>query len=124
MDLPPLSFYTSLEEQWYEKEEPEEIETVLKLVPPSYSQYLDVLSKVKTEKLPPHHACDHHIELEGLLPPVVVIYSLSNQESEKLWAYSSENLEKLFIRPSSSSTGAPVCFVKKKDGDLLMCFDS
>ncbi|MBW0562688.1 hypothetical protein O181_102403, partial [Austropuccinia psidii MF-1] len=45
MDLPPLSFHASLEEQWNEEEEPEEIETVLKLVPPAYHQYLDVFSK-------------------------------------------------------------------------------
>ncbi|MBW0500561.1 hypothetical protein O181_040276 [Austropuccinia psidii MF-1] len=69
MDLPPLSFHASLEEQWDEKEEPEEIETGLKVVPPAYNQYLDVFSKVKAEKLPPHHACDHHMKLEGLLPP-------------------------------------------------------
>ncbi|MBW0579125.1 hypothetical protein O181_118840, partial [Austropuccinia psidii MF-1] len=91
MDLPPLSFHASLEEQWDEEEEPEEIETVLKVVPPAYHQYLDVFSKVKAEKLPPHRACDHHIELEGLLPPVGVIYSLSRNESETMRAYISEN---------------------------------
>ncbi|MBW0508338.1 hypothetical protein O181_048053, partial [Austropuccinia psidii MF-1] len=74
-------------------------------------------------KLSPHHACDNHIELEGLLPPIGVIYSLSNQESETLWAYISENVEKGFIRPSSSSTGAPVLFVKKKYGGLCLCVD-
>ncbi|MBW0566215.1 hypothetical protein O181_105930 [Austropuccinia psidii MF-1] len=105
MDLPPLSFHASLEEQWAEEEEPEEIEAVLKVVPPAYHQYLDVFSKVKAEKLPAHCTCDHHIELEGLLPPVGVIYSLSNQE------------------PSSSSTRAPVLFVKKKDGGLCLCVD-
>ncbi|MBW0516462.1 hypothetical protein O181_056177 [Austropuccinia psidii MF-1] len=123
MDLPPLSFHASLEEQWDEEEEPEEIETLLKVVPPGHHQYLDVYSKVKAEKLPPHRACDHHIELKGLLPPVGVIYSLSNQESKKLQAYISENVEKGFIRPSSSSTGAPVLFVKKKDGGLRLCVD-
>ncbi|MBW0570840.1 hypothetical protein O181_110555 [Austropuccinia psidii MF-1] len=86
MDLPPLSFHASLEEQWDDEEEPEEIETVLKVLPPAYYQYLDVFSKVKAEKLPPHCTCDHHIELEGLLPPIGVIYSLSNQESETLQA--------------------------------------
>ncbi|MBW0575820.1 hypothetical protein O181_115535, partial [Austropuccinia psidii MF-1] len=91
MDLPPLSFHASLEEQWDEEEGPEEIETVLKVVPPAYHHYLDVFSKVKAEKLPPHRACDHHIELEGLLPPVGVIYSLSKNESETLRAYISEN---------------------------------
>ncbi|MBW0489482.1 hypothetical protein O181_029197 [Austropuccinia psidii MF-1] len=74
MELPPLSFHASLKEKWDEEEEPEEIETVLKVVPPAYHQYLDVFCKVKAEKLPPQHACDHHIELEGLLPPVGVIY--------------------------------------------------
>ncbi|MBW0530765.1 hypothetical protein O181_070480 [Austropuccinia psidii MF-1] len=54
MDLPP---------------EPEEIETVIKVVPSVYHQYLDLFSKVKAEKLPPHHAYDHHIKLEGSLLP-------------------------------------------------------
>ncbi|MBW0583184.1 hypothetical protein O181_122899, partial [Austropuccinia psidii MF-1] len=121
MNLPTLSFHASLKEQWDEQEDPEEIETVFKVVPPVYNQYLDVFSKVKAEKLPPHCTCDHHIQLEGLLPPIGVIYSLSNQESETLKAKISVNVEKGFIRPSSSSTGAPVLFVKKKDGDLHLC---
>ncbi|MBW0479159.1 hypothetical protein O181_018874 [Austropuccinia psidii MF-1] len=70
MDLPPLSYHDSLEELWDEEEEPEEIETVMKVFPSAYHQYLDVFSKVKAEKLPPHRTCDHHIELEGALPPV------------------------------------------------------
>ncbi|MBW0509400.1 hypothetical protein O181_049115 [Austropuccinia psidii MF-1] len=109
--------------QWDEEEEPEEIETVLTVVPPAYHQYLDVISKVKAEKLPPHRTCAHHMKLEGLLPPVGVIYSLSNQESETLWPYISENLEKGFIRPSSSSTGSPVLFVKEKDGGICLSVD-
>ncbi|MBW0479620.1 hypothetical protein O181_019335, partial [Austropuccinia psidii MF-1] len=52
-----------------------------------------------------------------------LIYSLSKQESDTLRAYISENVEKGFIRPSSSSTGAPVLFVKKKDGGLRLCVD-
>ncbi|MBW0464032.1 hypothetical protein O181_003747 [Austropuccinia psidii MF-1] len=123
MDVPPLSFNSSLEEQWDEEKEPEEFETVLVVVPPSYHHYLDVFSKVKLEKLPPHHSCDHHIKLGGLLPPVGAIYSLSNHDSETLWAKISENLEKCFIMPISSSTGAPVLFVKKRDGGLCLCVD-
>ncbi|MBW0522262.1 hypothetical protein O181_061977 [Austropuccinia psidii MF-1] len=95
----------------------------MKVVPSVCHQYLDVLSKVKAEKLPPNHACDHHIELEGSLPAVGVIYFLSNQESDTLRAYISENVEKCFIQPNSSSTGAPVLFVKKKDGGLCLCVD-
>ncbi|MBW0552724.1 hypothetical protein O181_092439 [Austropuccinia psidii MF-1] len=79
MDLPPSSYHDSLEELWDEEEEPEEGVTVMKVIPSIYCQYFDVFSKVKAEKHSPHCACDHHIELEGSLPPVGVIHSLSNQ---------------------------------------------
>ncbi|MBW0552744.1 hypothetical protein O181_092459, partial [Austropuccinia psidii MF-1] len=104
MDLPPSSNHDFLEELWDEEEEPEELETVMK-------------------KLPPHHAFDHHIELEGSLPPVGVIYSLSKQESDTLRVYISENVDKYFIQSSSSSTGEPFFFVKKKDGGFHFCVD-
>ncbi|MBW0497639.1 hypothetical protein O181_037354 [Austropuccinia psidii MF-1] len=123
MDLPASSYHDSLEELWDKEEEQEEIETVMNVVPSTYHQYFDVFFKVKAEKLPPHHACDHHIELEGSLPPVGVIYSLSKQESDTLRAHISENLEKGFMRPSSFSKGAPVLSVKKKDGGLHLCVD-
>ncbi|MBW0468138.1 hypothetical protein O181_007853 [Austropuccinia psidii MF-1] len=97
MDLPTLSFHASLEEKWDEEEEPEEIETVLKVLPPAYHKYLDVFSKVKAEKPPPHRACDHHIKLEGLLCPVGIIYSLSKNGSETLWADISENVDRVSL---------------------------
>ncbi|GJU67657.1 putative reverse transcriptase domain-containing protein [Tanacetum coccineum] len=50
-------------------------------------------------------------DLPGLPPP--------RQLSEQL----RELLEKGFIRPSSSPWGAPVLFVKKKDGSFRMCID-
>ncbi|MBW0483481.1 hypothetical protein O181_023196 [Austropuccinia psidii MF-1] len=71
MELPPSSYHDSKEEVWDEEEEPEEIETMMKVFPSLYHQYLDVFSKIKAEKLPPHCAHDHHIELEGSLPPSV-----------------------------------------------------
>ncbi|MBW0537390.1 hypothetical protein O181_077105 [Austropuccinia psidii MF-1] len=121
MDLPPSSYHDSLEDFLDEEEDPEEIETMMKAVSSAYYPYLYVLSNVKAEKLLPHHACDHHMKLEGSLPPVGVIYSLSNQESDTLRANILENVEKGFIQPSSSSIGAPVLFVKKKDGGLHLC---
>ncbi|MBW0530523.1 hypothetical protein O181_070238 [Austropuccinia psidii MF-1] len=81
------SFNSFALEKWDREEEPEEIETVLKVVPPAYHQYLDVFSKGKAEKVPPDRTCDHHIKPEGLLPTVGVIYASSNQDSEELWAY-------------------------------------
>ncbi|MBW0463545.1 hypothetical protein O181_003260 [Austropuccinia psidii MF-1] len=116
-DTPRSSFLNNnfnLMEFWDEEEEPEEIEKVMKVAPSPYHHYLDVFSKVKEEELPPHCARDHHIKLEELLPPVGVIYSLSNQESDTIMAYISEHFEKGFIQPSSSSTGAPVLVSKRR----------
>ncbi|MBW0539612.1 hypothetical protein O181_079327 [Austropuccinia psidii MF-1] len=86
MDLPLSSYHDSLEELWDKEEEPEEVKTLTEAVPSVYHQYLDVFSKVKAGKIPPPRPCDHHIELEGSLPPVGVIYYLSNQESDILRA--------------------------------------
>ncbi|MBW0540763.1 hypothetical protein O181_080478 [Austropuccinia psidii MF-1] len=86
MDLPPLSFHAFLEEQWNNEEDPEEMETMMKLVPPPYHHYLNLFSRVKAETLPPHHACYHLIGLEGLLLPAGVTCSLSNHGSETLQA--------------------------------------
>ncbi|MBW0491114.1 hypothetical protein O181_030829 [Austropuccinia psidii MF-1] len=47
MDLPPSSYHDSMEELWDEEEEPEEIDNMMKVVPPAYHQYFDVFSKVK-----------------------------------------------------------------------------
>ncbi|MBW0489614.1 hypothetical protein O181_029329 [Austropuccinia psidii MF-1] len=86
MKIHTLSFHEALKVNWDEEEEQEKIETVLKVVPPAYYQYLDVFSKMNSEKLPPHPVCDHHIKLKGSLPPVDFIYYLSNNESKKLWS--------------------------------------
>ncbi|MBW0484454.1 hypothetical protein O181_024169 [Austropuccinia psidii MF-1] len=87
VDLPSSSYHDSLEELWDEEEEPEKIETVMNVFTPAYHHDLDVFSKMKPEKLPPHHACDHHIKLEGSLPQVGVIYASSNQQSDTLREY-------------------------------------
>ncbi|GKA25539.1 putative reverse transcriptase domain-containing protein [Tanacetum coccineum] len=50
-------------------------------------------------------------------------YRLAPSEMKELLVELQELLEKGFIRPSSSSWGAPVLFVKKKDGSFRMCID-
>jgi len=37
--------------------------------------------------------------------------------------YLEENLEKGYIRPLTSPAGAPILFVRKKDGTLRLCVD-
>ena len=53
------------------------------------------------------------------IPP----YRLAPAELRELKAQLEELLSKGFIRPSISPWGAPVLFVKKKDGSLRLCID-
>ncbi|GKB61611.1 putative reverse transcriptase domain-containing protein [Tanacetum coccineum] len=50
-------------------------------------------------------------------------YRLAPFEMEELSGQLKELQDKGFIRPSSSPWGAPVLFVKKKDGSFRMCID-
>jgi len=93
-------------------------------VPSEYHKFANIFSKTKAEVLPPHHPYDLKINLEeGAQPPVGSIYSLSASEQEALKEFIEENLNMGFIRPTSSPHGAPVLFVKKKDGSLRLCVD-
>ena len=93
-------------------------------IPEAYHQYLDVFSKQKAVALPPRRPYDHSIALEdGTTPPFGPIYSLSEVEQLALRTFLDENLANEFIRPSQSSAGAPVLFIKKKDGSLRLAVD-
>ncbi|GJT04280.1 putative reverse transcriptase domain-containing protein [Tanacetum coccineum] len=50
-------------------------------------------------------------------------YRLAPSETEELSSQLRELQDKGFIRPSSSPWGAPVLFIKKKDGSFRMCID-
>ena len=50
-------------------------------------------------------------------------YHLSLVELQELKIQLQELTDSGFIRPSTSPCGAPVLFVKKKDGSLRMCID-
>jgi hypothetical protein len=66
----------------------------------------------------------HTITLEpGAKPPCRPIYRLSQPELDEMRKQIAELLLKGYIEPSSSPYGAPVLFVKKKDGGLRMCID-
>jgi hypothetical protein len=96
----------------------------LSSLPIEYHDFADVFSETKSETLAPHRPYDLRIDLEeGSSPPLGPIYSLSPPELEALRAFIDENLRSGFIRPSTSAHGAPVLFVKKKDGSLRLCVD-
>ncbi|KAL2480022.1 reverse transcriptase [Abeliophyllum distichum] len=50
-------------------------------------------------------------------------YRMAPKELQELKMQPQELLDKGFIRPSVSPWGAPVLFVKKKDGSMRMCID-
>nr|GEU72032.1 putative reverse transcriptase domain-containing protein [Tanacetum cinerariifolium] len=74
--------------------------------------------------LPPARPVEFQIDL--ILGAALVArapYRLAPSEMKEL-SYQLQDLsEKGFIRPSSSTWGAPVLFVKKKDGSFRMCID-
>ncbi|GKC73719.1 putative reverse transcriptase domain-containing protein, partial [Tanacetum coccineum] len=74
--------------------------------------------------LPPIREIEFRIELIPRAMPVAKSpYRLAPSELEELSGQLKELQDKGFIRPSSSPWGAPVLFVKKKDGSFRMCID-
>ena len=87
------------------------------------AEYADVFPS-DLPGLPPEREVDHRIELEpGTTPVCRAPYRLAQNELEELKSQLTDLLDKGFIRPSTSPYGAPVLFVKKKDGTLRMCID-
>ena len=74
--------------------------------------------------LPPHREIDFEIEtIPGAAPISIAPYRMAPMELKELKKQLEELLDKGFIRPSTSPWGAPVLFVKKKDGSLRLCID-
>ncbi|GJZ68699.1 putative reverse transcriptase domain-containing protein [Tanacetum coccineum] len=74
--------------------------------------------------LPLPRQVEFRIELvPGAAPVARAPYRLAPTELKELLDQLKELSEKGFIRPSSSPWGAPVLFVKKKDGSFRMCID-
>jgi len=93
-------------------------------VPEEYHEYADIFSKDRADTLPDHRPYDLKIDLEdGAKPPLSRMYSLSQTEVQALREFLDENLHIGFIRPSKAGHGAPILFVKKKDGSLRLCVD-
>nr|GFC38244.1 putative reverse transcriptase domain-containing protein [Tanacetum cinerariifolium] len=61
--------------------------------------------------------------IPGAAPVARAPYRLAPSEMKKLSGHLKELSDKGFIRPSFTHWGAPVLFVKKKDGSFRMCID-
>jgi hypothetical protein len=87
-------------------------------------RFSDVFPESLPSGLPPKRAIDHRIDIvPGSTPPSRPTYRLSVGELDELKKQLSELTAHGFIRPSTSPYGAPVLFVKKKDGSMRMCVD-
>jgi len=74
--------------------------------------------------VPPERDIDFVIDLEpGTKPISIPPYRMAPAELKELKEQLEDLLKKGFIRPSVSPWGAPVLFVKKKDGTMRMCID-
>ena len=74
--------------------------------------------------LPPDRQVEFTIDLEpGSAPVSKAPYRMAPKELDELKVQLQELLDLGFIRPSVSPWGAPVLFVKKKDGTMRMCVD-
>ena len=74
--------------------------------------------------MPPHREIEVAIDVvPGATPASITLYRMTPVELKELKLQLQELLEKRFIRPSVSPWGAPVLFVKKKDGTLRLCID-
>ncbi|GJW87528.1 hypothetical protein Tco_0162868 [Tanacetum coccineum] len=91
------------------------------------NQYIQEFPEVFLEDLPglpPIRQVEFQIDLiPGAAPVARAPYRLAPSEMQELSNQLQELADRGFIRPSTSPWGAPVLFVKKKDGSFRMCID-
>ena len=87
-------------------------------------KYKDVFPDDLPKQLPPRRHIEHSIDLvPGSTPPSKQPYKMSPKELDELKKIIDDLLLHGFIKPAASPFGAPVLFVKKKDGTMRMCVD-
>jgi hypothetical protein len=85
----------------------------------SLHTYADIFSETAFNSLPEHRKWDHAIELEREPSPGFhKVYLMTLTEKTEMDAFLEEALATGRIRQSKSRLGAPVFFIKKKDGKL------
>nr|GFB85474.1 putative reverse transcriptase domain-containing protein [Tanacetum cinerariifolium] len=90
---------------------------------PVVREFYDVFPE-KLLGLPPVRQVEFQIDLiPGAAPVARAPYRLAPSEMQELSNQLQELADRDFIRPSTSPWGAPVLFVKKKDGSFRMCID-
>ena len=89
-----------------------------------HNEFSDVFPDTLPAGLPPDRGDAMKIETDpNADPPFRPVIRLSIAEQDELRKQLDDLLAKKFIKPSTSPYGAPVLFVRKKDGSLRMCVD-
>jgi len=97
---------------------------VPQILPKQYHEFLPLFLEKTEDQLPPDGRFDHEIPLRpGFLSPFGPIYGLCPPELSALYEWLDENLDKKFIRESSSPAASPILFVKKNEVSLRLCVD-
>ncbi|KAL5552945.1 hypothetical protein UlMin_040346 [Ulmus minor] len=90
---------------------------------PIVKEFLDVFPE-DLPGIPPDREIEFKIDLlPGTAPISKAPYRMAPAELRELHMQLQDLIKKQFIRPSYSPWGAPVLFVKKKDGTMRMCID-
>src|SRR3981189_2735874 len=93
-------------------------------VPSSLHKFEDIFSEGAFDHLPKRRKWDHAIELHRTPSPALrQVYPMSPKEQRELDAFLEEALATGHIQHSKSPIGAPVFFIKKKDGKLRFVQD-
>jgi predicted aspartyl protease len=94
------------------------------IVPKEYHDYLSVCQGKQTLTQPPHHHHDYWIPLiDNQIPPFKLLRALDETQLQTLKEYIDSSIKKGWIHSSTSPAGAPIHFIKKKDGGLCLCID-
>ena len=99
--------------------------TVEEIVPPAFHAYLDVFRKEPSERMPTRKPWDHAIDLmPDFVPKKSKIFPLSPDECEEMLSFVRDQLQKGYIRLSSSPQMSPMFFVPKPETTAKhMCTD-
>jgi hypothetical protein len=110
-----------LAEAFAKDSKPKNVEDI---VPTSLHTYANIFSETAFDSLPERRKWDHAIELEREPSPgFCKVYPMTLTEQTEMNAFLEEALATGRIRQSKSPLGAPVFFIRKKDGKLRFVQD-
>jgi hypothetical protein len=93
------------------------------LINDTLTDFADLFVKGMPPSLPPQREVDHAIELQDNTQPISIPpYRVPLHYEDAMEQMIADLLARGFIHSSKSPFGAPVLFVKKKDGGLRMCW--